>query len=244
MTDGYATISIEDIGRIDGEPAAPEARITGHAQFTDALGCSDTAVDGFRLPAGATIECPARDEQLCVPIDPPESLRFESGEEIPPAGLGRVPAGNEAAIRAPGATDLFVISAPAEPGPAEPPTVVDLDDCEFPAPETSTIGTARLTGRLGCAGMKVNARVLDPGEHVPYHTEGNQEELFVPVCGPASMRIDGEPIETPVGTVTRVAPPVPRSARNDGDRRALWVMVGAPPTGGPEEWDPGAEILE
>lgn len=92
--------------------------------------------------------------------------------------------------------------------------------------------------------MKVNARLLEPGDVVPYHTEGDQEELFVPVSGPAAMRIADTTYETPPGTVTRVAPTVPRSALNNGDSDALWVMVGAPPTGGPDEWDPGAEILD
>lgn len=58
------------------------------------------------------------------------------------------------------------------------------------------------------------------------------------------MRIADTTDETPPGTVVRVAPTVPRSALNNGETDAVWVMFGAPPTGGPDEWDPGAEILE
>lgn len=137
-----------------------------------------------------------------------------------------------------------MIGTSVDPEPGKEITSVSFEECDFVEPSTSTVRTARLTALLDCTGTKVNARILDPGEHVPYHTEGTQEELFVPVRGPATMRIDGETFDTPVGTVTRVAPEIPRSAINDSNEESLWVMVGAPPTGGPGEWDPGAEILE
>lgn len=118
-----------------------------------------------------------------------------------------------------------------------------IDAVEVPG-DGESVGHRSFTDELGCSDTKVDARLLGPGEYVPYHTEGEQEELFVPVRGPAAMRVDDGSFETPVGTITRVAPPVPRSAVNDGDHEACWVMIGAPPTGGPSEWDPGAEILE
>lgn len=85
---------------------------------------------------------------------------------------------------------------------------------------------------------------LGPDQAVPYHTEGSQEELFVPIAGPGAVRVAGETVTATPGTVVRVAPATPRSALTDGDARSRWVMFGAPPTGGPEEWDPGAVILE
>jgi hypothetical protein len=103
---------------------------------------------------------------------------------------------------------------------------------------------APLTDTLGCTGLKANARVLGPDQAVPYHTEGSQEELFVPIAGPGAVRVAGETVPATPGTVVRVAPATPRSALTDGDARSRWVMFGAPPTGGPEEWDPGAVILE
>lgn len=92
--------------------------------------------------------------------------------------------------------------------------------------------------------MKANVRRLDPGQAVPYHTEGSQEELFVPLDGAGRLLVAGETHEVEPGSVGRVAPDVPRSAVNSGSLAVHWLMVGAPPTGGPDEWDPGAEILE
>ncbi len=246
MSSGYATVSIDDVA--DGPPA--------RNSFTDALGCTETTVDGHRLAAADGVPLPRSPETLCVPIDADGPIRLvvdgatvdgtgEAGAvDCPPSGVARVPAGVGCRLHAPAGASVVAVGAPAEPAPGERPTVVDLEGCSFPQPSTSTIGTARLTAPLGATGMKVNARILEAGEHVPYHTEGDQEELFVPVRGPATMRIDGERVETPVGTVTRVAPPVPRSAANEGDEAARWLMVGAPPTGDPDGWDPGAVILE
>jgi quercetin dioxygenase-like cupin family protein len=172
-------------------------------------------------------------------------VTLDDAVDLSPRGVACVPAGTAARVGASAPAAVLVVAVPADPAPdpAATPRTVDLDACEFAPPATSDVDTARLTARLGCAGTKVNARRLDPGGSVPYHTEGDQEELFVPLSGSTAMRIDGETIPAPPGTVTRVAPPVPRSAVDEGDG-SLWVMVGAPPTGGPTEWDPGAEILE
>ncbi|MFB6298111.1 MAG: hypothetical protein ABEH56_06290 [Salinirussus sp.] len=236
MTNDYETVSLT------GESYESGSERTRHQSHTETLGCAVISVEAYRLPPGGEVTLPAPPEQACVPIDTDARVGF-AGTRIPTPGIGFVPAGIEGTVRCSTATQLLVVGASAEPAGGQPRTVA-LEECEFPSPPTSSIGTARLTDRLGCAGMKVNARVLSPGERVPYHTEGSQEELFVPVRGPAAMRIDDETGETPVGTVTRVAPPVPRSALNDGDAESLWIMIGAPPTGGPTEWDPGAEILE
>lgn len=232
---GYATVSLEAI------PSPVNQEITEHS-FTEELGCSVTDVRGYKLASGAKVSLPRPDEQLCLPLRVDRSIEIASSSVIPAFGLLRVPAGEEAILSVQAETELVVISAPASQNGES--RTVDLDTCTFTEPETSTIETARLTEPLGLKGMKVNARRLQPGEHVPYHTEGDQEELFVPLRGPASMRIDGREIDTPIGSVTRVAPPIPRSAVNPGDRSAIWVMIGAPPTGGPSEWDPGAVILE
>lgn len=237
MATDYATAAVDIV------EAADDGESTGHRSFTDELGCFATTVDGYRVPQGAAVSLPAPPEQACLPIDADRSVSL-GDLELPPLGVARVPAGVERTLRPVTATKLLVVGAAAEREAGAEPTAVALEDCEFTTPSTSAIATARLTDRLGYAGMKLNARVLDPGQRVPYHTEGTQEELFVPLCGPATMRIDDDTYETPVGTVTRVAPPVPRAALNDGDAEALWVMIGAPPTGGPSEWDPGAEVVE
>lgn len=214
-----------------------------HAPLTAALGATETAVDAYRVQAAGTFRPPVALENLLVPLDASEPLAVTGSTGVPARGLGRVPAGVEATVQCEAAT-VLVVSAPAEATPGEAPTAEDLEGCEYAVPSTSDVATAFLTGPLGCAGMKANARLLEPGQTVPYHTEGDQEELFVPLRGPATMRIDGDTHRLSSGTVARVAPPTPRSAVNDGDADALWVMVGAPPTGGPTGWDPGAEVVD
>ncbi len=234
VSDGFATASLDELA------AGAEDRCS----VTATLGCTEVGVDAHRLAAGETAGLPTREEVLCVPVEGSEPLVLDSSVAVPPAGVGRAPAGRECSVRCEGVATVVVVRAPAEPDPGSVPTAVDVESSEFATPPTSDVATAHLTEALGCTGTKVNARLLEPGQAVPYHTEGDQEELFVPVRGPAAMRIAGERRRTPPGTVTRVAPSVPRSAVNDGDTDALWIMVGAPPTGGPTGWDPGAEILE
>lgn len=236
--DGYGIASLGAVFDRDG-PA-----VRGSARLTDILGCTHTEVMAHRVsredPAGI-----GRDgERLCLPIggsggpetDPP--LRF------PDHGVARFPSGTGAELGGVDPVDWLVIGAPAEPTENGRPTVIDLEDLDYVEPSTSSIRTARLTEPLGCVEMKVNARLLGPGDRVPYHTEGRQEELFVPVIGDDTrMLIDGETVSLPVGSMARVAPRTPRAAINAGDDDSIWVMVGAPPTGGPDEWDPGAEVL-
>lgn len=241
MTGRYATVSANLAGH--GTSDEREDRSVDRTSYTEALGCSDTIVDVYRCPAGRTVTLPVEPEQACLPIDASRPVSVD-GDRIPTPGVGYVPPETERSLQCDTPTVVAVVGATTD-SPATGDTVtVGLDECEFTTPSTSSVETARLTARLGCRGMKINARRLDPGDHVPYHTEGDQEELFVPVRGPATMRIDETTVETPVGTLARVAPPVPRSAVNGGDAEALWVMIGAPPTGGPGEWDPGATILE
>ena len=90
--------------------------------------------------------------------------------------------------------------------------------------------------------MKVNVRRLDQGEAVPYHTEGSQEEIYVPLDGPGKLRVGGTTLPVKRGTVCRFAPEIPRSAVNPTSQRVRWLMVGAPPTGDADEWDPGAKV--
>lgn len=233
MSSGYATVTIS----IDDPVVSPD-----HSDLTGELGCSDTSVSVYRIPADATIALPPAPEQVCIPLGD-GSITVTHGPSISAPGLLRIPAGTSTAVHTTDHTVLVVISAATVAQSGDAPVAVDLDRCPFEPPATSTIRTARLTDELGCRGVKVNARILGPGEYVPYHTEGTQEEVFIPVQGPGTMYIDGTHYPTPVGSITRVAPSVPRSALNEGDLEALWVMVGAPPTGGSDEWDPGAEIL-
>lgn len=234
---GYAVVRLDDL------PWTRHHEAVAWASLTEPLGATETAVDAVRFDGQAAVELAAEPEQLVVPLAGSITVG-STADDVDHPGLAAVPAGVVGPLRTDGPTTALVVSAPAEAEPDAAVTVVDLRSAAFVVPETSDIATAFLTAPLGLRGMKANARRLEPGQVVPYHTEGEQEELFVPVEGPASLRVEDATRALSVGSVARVAPPVPRSAVNDGPDDALWVMVGAPPTGEPTGWDPGAEILE
>ena len=224
-------------------PVDTQWESTEHAPLTDTLGCTETRVDAYHLAAADPVDLPRDREQVVVSLGRTASPTLD-GSPVPPCGAGRVPSGRRCALDTDRAVTVFVVSVPGSAGDGSDPTTLDLAAVEYPVPSTSDVPTARLTAPLGCTGLKANARVLGPDQAVPYHTEGSQEELFVPIAGPGAVRVAGETVPATPGTVVRVAPATPRSALTDGDARSRWVMFGAPPTGGPEEWDPGAVILE
>jgi mannose-6-phosphate isomerase-like protein (cupin superfamily) len=244
-TTGYGVASVaplDDSGRSTGAGTTERVTLTGP------LGCTETGVDAYHLAPGDPVELSAGREQVVVSLGQTASPTLDE-TPVPPRGVGRVSPDHHCTLDSERAVTVVVVTAVASNGTeaavATPdPTTVDLTAVEYRVPTTSEIATARLTAPLGCTDLKTNARVLEPGQAVPTHTEGRQEELFVPLHGPAGMVVADERIETPPGTVVRVPPETLRSAVNDGDSDARWVMFGAPPTGGPEEWDPGAEILD
>lgn len=235
---GDAIVSPSDVDWSTAEAGGQRVSLSSR------LGCSDTSVEVYRTRADAYVSLPTRLEQLCVPIDGPGTLSADGTHPVSEDALGFVSAGTAATIASETDATWLVVSAPADQSPGWSPVVVDAGDLAFEVPTTSDILTARLTDRLGCRGMKVNVRRLKPGDVVPYHTEGTQEELFVPIDGDGIVRVDGAAHAVSRGSVTRVAPEHPRSAVNRGQEDVLWLMVGAPPTGGADEWDPGAEIHE
>ena len=235
---GYGTVDLDDVEWIDDDSGGRRVALT------DRLGCSDTHVDACRTDADVSVTLPAAREHLCVPVDGTGTLTADGAHGVEQGCLALVPAGAGGEIGSDDRATWLVVSARAEPGPNAEPVVVDVADLDFRVPATSDILTARLTDRLGCRGMKVNVRRLRSGDVVPYHTEGTQEELFVPLDGTGTVRVDGESHDVPRGSVTRVAPERPRSAVNPGETDGDWLMVGAPPTGAADEWDPGAEVHE
>ena len=231
---GYAIVSPDD----------ERWSVDTHVSLTTALGCTDTFVDAYRPPSGESIALPTELETVCVPLDADGTLEADDSIPVPANCVARVPAGVAARLRSDSATTWLAIGAATDPAPSTFPTVVDPATVTFAPPPTSDIPTARLTAQLGCAGMKVNFRRLGPDMAIPYHTEGTQEELFVPLGGPGTLRVAGETHHMPAHSVARVAPAVPRAAVNEGTEDRLWFMVGAPPTGGADDWDPGAVILD
>lgn len=231
METGYGIISIQD------QNQDPPLR-----DVTEALGCTDTRVRIGILEGGDDLTLSARNEHVVIPLSRDGTIIIDDEDDVVFGSMALTR--DEGEIASDGTSSVVIVSAPRRNGVNDPPETVELAQSGFVVPSTSDIATSYLTETLGCTGMKVNARLLHPGQHVPYHTEGTQEELFIPLSGPASMIIDDEEINTPVETVIRVPPETPRSAVNDGDTDALWVMIGAPPTGDTTGWDPGAKILE
>lgn len=222
------------------EPATPAT--VAHGGLTAPLGCSGVDVDAYSL-AGDGVTLSSQHEQLCIPVEGDGRLTVDGSISVPSPGLALVPASRECTLVS-SPTTWLVVSAPGDASSDRRPATVDASTCSFTTPETSDILTARVTSQLGCTAMKVNVRRLEPGEAVPYHVEGWQEELFVPLTGPGAMRIADTTHHMPRGSVGRVGPETPRSAVNDGDDPLVWAMVGVPPTGDSDEWDPGAVILE
>jgi len=235
---GYATVTLDDVEWTDGGEGGE------HAPLTERVGCTDTRVDAYRTAAEASIRLPPGREHLCVLLEGSGTLTGAGPLAVERSAVAFAPAGSSFALDSDAEATWLVVSAEVGESPEADPAVVDPDRLDFRVPTTSDILTARLTDRLGCRAMKVNVRRLRSGDVVPYHTEGTQEELFVPLDGNGTVRVDGESHDVPRGSVTRVAPERPRSAVNPGETDADWLMVGAPPTGAADEWDPGAEDHE
>ena len=214
-----------------------------HRSLTDELGAEELSVDAYRLADGRTVDLLPGHERVVVPLASTAPVTLDGRYSLDTGSVGRLAPDRPCTLGGGDATVLVVSAATTDADTTEP-VVVDLDAVEYVTPSTSDVVTAHLTGPLGCTGMKVNARVLEPGQHVQRHVEGSQEELFVPFSAGAAIVVGDDRIATPPGTAVRVAADAPRSARNDGEMATRWLMFGAPPTGGPTEWDPGAKVLE
>jgi len=234
---GYGVASMPGVDEGDPPATVESESLTGR------LGCTEVTVDAHCIPAGESLVLPRGRERLVVPISSVESPALGGTLPLASRSVGHVPADHRWRMAADTDSVVLEIGTNDDAGAGDPASV-DLTATEFAVPDTSDVATAHLSAVLGCAGLKANARRLQPGQAVPLHTEGTQEEVFVPLDDGGAMRIGDETIPTPRGTVVHVAPATPRSAQTDGDTATLWLMVGAPPTGGPTDWDPGATILE
>src|SRR6056297_781176 len=227
--DGYAIVAPKEVSWSGDD----------HASLTEALGCTHCAVDVYRTTSGTSNRLSDAREAICVPVDAAGAVRLLDGSQgvtsVSRRSIARAPAGAGAELSSGDRTTWIVVTAEAKSDPDDELTVVDVGDVSFSVPETSDVPIARLTARLGCTGTKVNYRTLAPASSVPSHTEGTQEELFVPLDGPGRVRVGGTTHAVPAGGVVRVAPETPRAPVNDGENDRLWFMVGAPPTGGPDE---------
>jgi quercetin dioxygenase-like cupin family protein len=108
--------------------------------------------------------------------------------------------------------------------------VIDLEAVEpEPFPESGT-AHRKLTERLGCSELRVNAITLQPGQATAPHTHERQEEVYVALDG-GTVRIDGTDHAVAPGGVVRVGPDAVRSIRNETETSQTWLAFGAPPLG-------------
>jgi quercetin dioxygenase-like cupin family protein len=87
---------------------------------------------------------------------------------------------------------------------------------------------------LGVESFGMNVVEIEQGYSIPEHheVERDQEEVFIVLEGQAVMVIDGEDHQAPAGTFVRVAPPLVRTVRNDGEQPVTLLIVSAPTTSG------------
>jgi quercetin dioxygenase-like cupin family protein len=87
---------------------------------------------------------------------------------------------------------------------------------------------------LGVESFGMNVVEIEQGYSIPEHHEvdRDQEEVFIVLEGEAVMVIGGEDHPAPAGTFVRVAPPLMRTVRNDGEQPVTLLIVSAPTTSG------------
>jgi mannose-6-phosphate isomerase-like protein (cupin superfamily) len=69
---------------------------------------------------------------------------------------------------------------------------------------------------------------LHPGQASTKHRHFEMHELYVLIEGPGRMRVDDEALTLEPHSAVLVEPEHTRQLFNDGDRDALWLIVGAP----------------
>lgn len=235
---GYTIFSLNDASWPSSETSASRSSITQH------LGCAETQVDYYRTIENSPAELPLSREALSIPLDGSCVITLEVAISIPRLAITHKPAGTQAKLHSGSETTWLVVSTTTEATTDEGISVPPSDLFDFVTPTVSTTDFEHLSEPLRCRGMKANVLRLPAGESIPYHKEPTQEELYVPLDGPGHVRIAGATHEVPQNGIVKINPTVPRAAVNNGDQPRTWLMIGAPPTGGPDEWDPDVEYAD
>jgi quercetin dioxygenase-like cupin family protein len=86
-----------------------------------------------------------------------------------------------------------------------------------------------LTRGLGVQAFSINQIELPPGGSGPEHahSEDGEEEVYVPIRGRGTIRVDGEDVELRPGLLVFVTPESTRQLRAS-DEGLAFVAVGAP----------------
>jgi uncharacterized cupin superfamily protein len=87
-----------------------------------------------------------------------------------------------------------------------------------------------LSDALGTTNLAVNYYELAPGESSAYgfHAHENQEELFYVATGSVTFRTEDGDLAADAGDAVRVGPGEYQRCVNEGDERAVLLVVGAP----------------
>ena len=108
-------------------------------------------------------------------------------------------------------------------------SIVSADDVEDHYAGSDVPGEfRRLTDALGCEQLAVTLIRIPPHsdfEQGTGHTHEEIEELYIVARGTLTWKLGDDVREASAGTVVRVAPPTPRSHRNEGDEPVeLWAV--------------------
>ncbi|EMA09559.1 hypothetical protein SAMN05443574_13910 [Haloarcula vallismortis] len=114
---------------------------------------------------------------------------------------------------------------------AKESVIVDLEDADqepFPKPG---LLHPKLTQRLECTELRVNAITPEPGQATAPHSHERQEAVYVALNG-GYVQIGESITDVAPGGVVRIAPDPLRSIRNEGpDTPQTWLLFGSPPVG-------------
>lgn len=107
--------------------------------------------------------------------------------------------------------------------------------------DTCETAVRKLTEPLGCAELRLNQVVVEPGDDTTPHTHEGQEEVFVAQTD-GQIAIEGEVHDVPEGGIVRVHPDTVRNLLNrTDDETHVWLAIGAPPVGTVENF--GAYVV-
>ncbi|MCB0873750.1 MAG: cupin domain-containing protein [Actinobacteria bacterium] len=104
-----------------------------------------------------------------------------------------------------------------------------INDIELRERRGGGAGSRDIAGAVGATEMAARMWRFGPGDAMPLHRHGVQEELYTLLSGgPQTMQIGLEEIEVEDGDWICVPKDTPRRIMNQSDRDAAWLIVAAP----------------
>jgi uncharacterized cupin superfamily protein len=106
--------------------------------------------------------------------------------------------------------------------------VLAADDAFWRPSNQMNVENTDLAKQLGAETLGARFWRLHPGQASTKHRHFETHELYVLVEGPGRMRVGDELLTLEPHSAVLVEPEHTRQLFNDGDRDALWLVVGAP----------------